>query len=355
MASCNAGFGNCDGRDDNGCEQTTQATSAHCGACGNACAAGQTCQAGACVTIARAVVSCGTTCQRPLDAVPDSAGSAVYFTAFTAAGEPAVYRATIAAAGMPPATPTLVVAGNGLEFPAGITISNDNTTLYVVDPVADRGPDITQLGIGAIFAISVPAGGGPGTLSMLNVDASLIHPQAVTITSDGDGLLVSGQQRDAMGDVRRGVFRVARAGGGVLTVVSTSLASPSGVSQGPAPANHLVALDLRATGPNAGKALTLPTSGAPTDFATGLVGNHPAGLALALDGRAALISGSSLGGAGGLLTWVNAAGVATSLPEYSTGMVTPVGLHRARTVDLWTVADETANDTGQVFVFLPPR
>jgi len=79
------------------------------------------------------------------------------------------------------------------------------------------------------------------------------------------------------------------------------------------------------------------------------------GIALALDGRAALISGSSLAGTGGLLTWVNSAGMATSPPEYSTGMVTPVGLHRARTMDIWTIADEAANETGQIFVFTTPR
>jgi len=299
----------------------------------------------------RAVVSCGTVCQRPIDAVPNGLGNVVFFTAFTDMGEAAVYRATIPAAGMPPAMPALVVSGNGMEFPAGITISNDNATLYVVDPVADRGTDATMLGIGAIFAI--PAAGGAARV--LDIDIGLIHPQAVTITSDGDGLLVSGQQRDAMGDIRRGIFRVARTGGGLPTVITTSLTSPSGVSQGPSPMNNIVALDLRATGPNAGKALTVPTSGMPTDFATDLVGNHPAGLALALDGRAALISGSSLAGTGGLLTWVNSAGMATSPPEYSTGMVTPVGLHRARTMDIWTIADEAANETGQIFVFTTPR
>jgi hypothetical protein len=299
----------------------------------------------------RAVVSCGTVCQRPTDAIADGLGRTVYFTAFTDMGEPAVYRATIPAAGMPPAMPTLVISGNGMEFPAGITISNDNATLYVVDPVADRGTDATMLGIGAIFAI--PAAGG--SARVLDIDIGLIHPQAVTITSDGDGLLVSGQQRDSMGDIRRGIFRVARTGGGLPTVVTTSLASPSGVSQGPTPMNNIVALDLRATGPNVGKALTVPTSGAPTDFAVDIVGNHPAGIALALDGRAALISGSSLAGTGGLLTWVNSTGMAMSPPEYSTGMVTPVGLHRARTVDIWTIADEAANDTGQIFVFTTPR
>jgi hypothetical protein len=37
VASCNGGFGNCDGSASNGCETTLASTTAHCGACGAAC------------------------------------------------------------------------------------------------------------------------------------------------------------------------------------------------------------------------------------------------------------------------------------------------------------------------------
>lgn len=46
--TCSSGYGNCDGIADNGCEQDLGA-SFHCGRCGNACAAGQSCRAGGCI------------------------------------------------------------------------------------------------------------------------------------------------------------------------------------------------------------------------------------------------------------------------------------------------------------------
>jgi hypothetical protein len=51
VSGCAAGLGNCDGDDANGCETDTNTTPAHCGGCGRACAlpnATATCVAGAC-------------------------------------------------------------------------------------------------------------------------------------------------------------------------------------------------------------------------------------------------------------------------------------------------------------------
>ncbi|MBI5513995.1 MAG: hypothetical protein HY909_09520 [Deltaproteobacteria bacterium] len=46
--TCDVGFTNCDGAATNGCEVDSTRDGANCGACGNACTAGRTCQAGAC-------------------------------------------------------------------------------------------------------------------------------------------------------------------------------------------------------------------------------------------------------------------------------------------------------------------
>jgi hypothetical protein len=46
---CNAGYGDCDANAANGCEATLLTDVKNCGKCGNACAAGQVCSAGACV------------------------------------------------------------------------------------------------------------------------------------------------------------------------------------------------------------------------------------------------------------------------------------------------------------------
>jgi hypothetical protein len=45
---CDGGWGDCDGLAANGCEVELAGSGAHCGACGNACTAGRTCQSGAC-------------------------------------------------------------------------------------------------------------------------------------------------------------------------------------------------------------------------------------------------------------------------------------------------------------------
>lgn len=49
VASCNDGFADCDGVAANGCEVNTRSSTAHCGACDNACATGNLCARGVCV------------------------------------------------------------------------------------------------------------------------------------------------------------------------------------------------------------------------------------------------------------------------------------------------------------------
>ncbi len=50
LGTCNAGWGNCDGSATNGCETNLNASSLNCGACRRACASGQACSAGTCVS-----------------------------------------------------------------------------------------------------------------------------------------------------------------------------------------------------------------------------------------------------------------------------------------------------------------
>jgi hypothetical protein len=47
--TCNAGFGNCNSNEVDGCEADLNTSNANCGACGNACATGRVCRSGACV------------------------------------------------------------------------------------------------------------------------------------------------------------------------------------------------------------------------------------------------------------------------------------------------------------------
>ncbi len=63
LGACNAGYGDCDGSAANGCEANLNTSVTSCGACGHACAAGQSCVAGACVTpCAAGQTACGGAC-----------------------------------------------------------------------------------------------------------------------------------------------------------------------------------------------------------------------------------------------------------------------------------------------------
>ncbi|MBI5514904.1 MAG: hypothetical protein HY909_14105 [Deltaproteobacteria bacterium] len=290
----------------------------------------------------RPVVNCGMVCSRPLDSIPDTMGRNIFFTAYNAMNEPAVFRAAVPAMGMPMAAPTQVVAGMGLAFPVGITLSNDDSTIYVADQAADRnmGAEVLE-GVGAIFAI--PAAGGAPT--QVNVGTELLTPAAITITSDGMDLLITGQRRTDMG-FERALFRVSRSGGTAM-LMTTNLVDPSGVSQ--APMGGIICHDTRRGGERSATAVSV-TGMAATDVAGSLEAGYPAGLAYGLDSRTILLSGADPANGGGLLTFVMGDGRPMAPMALSTGMVAPLGLHRARSVNAWAVADEGAGDNGQIFM-----
>ncbi|MBP6833267.1 MAG: hypothetical protein KA978_20935 [Deltaproteobacteria bacterium] len=75
IASCNAGFANCDGAPGNGCERNLNSDTNNCGACGNVCAGGQLCSAGVCVTTCGSgQTNCSSVC-RDLTTDPDACGA----------------------------------------------------------------------------------------------------------------------------------------------------------------------------------------------------------------------------------------------------------------------------------------
>ena len=83
VASCAAGFADCDGNPGNGCEVDTRSSAASCGACGRLCAlphATATCEAGACAITecARGYGDCdgdaSNGCETPLDTTSNCGG-----------------------------------------------------------------------------------------------------------------------------------------------------------------------------------------------------------------------------------------------------------------------------------------
>jgi hypothetical protein len=63
VASCNTGFGNCDGLAGNGCERNLNSDNANCGACGNICPSGQVCSGGTCQVSCGSLAVCSGTCR----------------------------------------------------------------------------------------------------------------------------------------------------------------------------------------------------------------------------------------------------------------------------------------------------
>ncbi|MBP6830918.1 MAG: hypothetical protein KA978_09040 [Deltaproteobacteria bacterium] len=61
VVTCAPNFGNCDAMAANGCETNTLSSAAHCGACNNACMAGQMCVSGACASSCT-MTTCGGAC-----------------------------------------------------------------------------------------------------------------------------------------------------------------------------------------------------------------------------------------------------------------------------------------------------
>ncbi|MFO0606731.1 MAG: fibrinogen-like YCDxxxxGGGW domain-containing protein [Polyangiales bacterium] len=94
LGACNAGFANCDGSAANGCEVSLNADNGNCGACNRACASGQVCASGTCMSTCatgttlcagvcvnltndpRNCGACGTTCALPNAAASGCAASA---------------------------------------------------------------------------------------------------------------------------------------------------------------------------------------------------------------------------------------------------------------------------------------
>jgi len=105
---CSEGFGDCNSTFSDGCETSLASTNAHCGACRRACASGQTCSGGSCVTGSTAgnfrVTSLGTTgCRAVGHGTPsgdDRGGIAVTTDAVYYTGDDATVRGTLDLSGI---------------------------------------------------------------------------------------------------------------------------------------------------------------------------------------------------------------------------------------------------------------
>jgi hypothetical protein len=268
----------------------------------------------------------------PFDAVLDSSGATVYFTALAATG-PTIFSA--AASGSAAAAPT-DLAVTGLAGPLGLAISSDNAKLFAADVVFE---DPATGALGQI--VSVPASGGAATPVSGTPGYAPIGLTAVG--SGGDDTLYFTGTDPTNG--KPGVFSVAASGGTPAAVAEGApFLTPSGI-----------AVDTNGTVYVVDQSSVIAVSGgAATVLASGFATGYPGGVAFSADGSSLYVSSADPA------TGNDAVAVVALTPgqavTYQLGGATgpfngfsdPAGLHGIGTSS--SFVDATASGSGAIYV-----
>ena len=262
----------------------------------------------------------------PFDATPDPTGQSVYFTAISLSQGPGVFMAASAGA-----TPSILFAGDPFVSPFGIAITEDGKTLYVADAGAEGATDS-----GRIWVLST-GGGSPTAL------AGADGYKAKSLDIAYGTLYFTGT--DPNGNA--GAFSIPLAGGSPTALSSTPLVDPSGIT---ADKNGVVYVVDTIGDSNHAQVVSLD-KGVATVILPGIGCGYPAGIALAQDESAILVSGlePTLGTDIVYRLDLGSKEVAT----VSQGIDTfneSAGLHRAHGTDVYAWADSRANGGGTVFL-----
>jgi hypothetical protein len=206
----------------------------------------------------------------PFDAVPSPDGCTVFFTAIGSDGTGAVFTVAKDGTGLKRLdTPGKLIA------PVSLSVSSDGATLFVADPAfaTDFASGDPTKDAGAIFTLAA-GGGDPNVLIAGNA------PRSVAIVDEGgtDQLYFGGS-----GATGPSIFKVAAAGGAAAPVVATG--EPGGIAS--ADGTTLYAVTSTATGGT----LIKIAGGTATPLVTGLRIGLSAGVAVAGDGSAVVVSG----------------------------------------------------------------
>jgi hypothetical protein len=279
-------------------------------------------------TVTMVAAGSATGFSMPLDAVPDTAGAMVYFTALAADGTGGVY--SVAATGA--ATPTKLASGLGIV--TSIALSSDGQTLLLADPAA---PSSTA-DRGAILTMGTSAG-KPAILS--GTDG--YQPRGVTV--QGTTVFFTGiDPANGM----PGVFSINIAGGSASAVAEGApFVDPNGVA---AASNGDVYVS-DSTASNAwGAIIAVPKGGSAAAVAGGLTLGLPAGLAYSADEKT-LVSSASAAGKGELLLF-NTSNPGTPATDTTGAIGTATegaGLHRAIGGCTYAYVDSAAGGFGAVY------
>ena len=269
------------------------------------------------------VVSEGFTA--PGDGVASPDGSIFYFTAFTVDPEPRAGIFSVPSEGGPV---DLLFAGDPLEYPTGLLMSCDGSSVYVADmSLGDElGPGGSEAG--ALYTLTV----GSGALSPLTADGIAV-PSGLAMDPDCSTLHVTGH--NASGDPA--IFTLPAAGGTATETYSGApLVSPSGVHVDVDGVAWV--MDQLADGDDGpGVLFAVDLNGEIEPVLSGLRMGAPAGVSLAAGGVTAVIPEVDAFGNARLLSVSTATGERQELPAPQ--IVAPAGIRTAREAGIFVVVD----------------
>jgi DNA-binding beta-propeller fold protein YncE len=263
----------------------------------------------------------------PFDATPSPDGTSVYFTAISLSQGPGVFFAATAGA-----TPSIVFAGDPFVSPFGIAITEDGKSLYVADTGAEGTTDS-----GRIWVVST-SGGSPTAL------AGADGYKAKSLDIAYGQLYFTGT--DPNGNV--GAFSIPLAGGSPTALATgLPLVDPSGITAD----KNGVAYVVDAIGDNNNAQVVSISKGVATVILPGIGCGYPAGIALAQDESAILVSGLAPATGTDIVYRLDLG--SKDVATVSQGIDTfteSAGLHRAHGQDVYAWADSRANGGGTVFL-----
>jgi sugar lactone lactonase YvrE len=276
---------------------------------------------------------------RPSDAVPNADGTTFYFVANGDhdSEAPAGVFSTPAAGG----DVTILAQDLPLVSPFGISISADDSTLFVTDPGAEDANDAQ----GQIF--SLPASGGTPVALM---GAAGTRPRSLDVFKDPSGVEQIAYGGLDPSDGSPGLLQIPSAGGAMQVVAKGDpFRDPSGVVI----AKNGDAYVVDSSGDSDSSAqVVLVHAGAASVFYTGLSVGFPAGVSLPTDESAVLVSGIDPATGYAIVYAIDIAtkNVAT-FQKGIEGNLNSAGLHRARNANIFSWADSTAGDSAQGIVY----
>ena len=252
----------------------------------------------------------------PLDATPSADGAVIYFVG-ASGGMPAVFRVGDGA-------PTVLLSGDPLVAPQGLSLSPDDQTLYVADPGASGG--------GAVLVLSADG-------AVQDTVAVGLAPRGVHATASG--VIFTGLAEDGQPGVFEGV-------GGTVTALATGapLVDPDAVVQA---SDGAVYVTDTPRSPGEGQVIAV-SAGAASALATGLSLADPAGLSITTDDSTLVVSAINAdSGQDEVLLMDRTTGAFSATSAGIEGNTEGGGVHRAADQNIWAWADLSAGSGGTVY------